>query len=82
MRFSPISHVLCMAFSTISPTTSKFAYNVATLVFEGPDAELNKGMKLTLKRKQEIEAQVLKDIRAYLEFPSDFRWGKFPMLYK
>ena len=59
-----------------------FAYNVATLVFEGPDAELNKGMNLTLERKQEIEAQVLKDIRAYLEFPSSFRWGKFPMLYK
>lgn len=58
-----------------------FAYNVAALVFEGPEAELNKGMNLTLTRKQEIETQVLKDIRAYLELPSSTRWGKFPQLY-
>lgn len=57
-----------------------FAYNVAALVFEGQKADLNK-VDLPLSRKKEIEAQVLKDIRAYLELPSSVRWGEFPQLY-
>lgn len=59
-----------------------FAYNVAALVFEGEKAKLNKGMNLTMTRKQEIESQVLNDIRAYMELPSSVRWGKFPQLYE
>ncbi len=58
-----------------------FAYNVAALVLEGADAELNEGLDLTLERKQQIEAQVLRDLRAYLELPATVKWGKFPRLY-
>lgn len=58
-----------------------FAYNVAALVFDGPDAELNKGMHLSLERKREIEKEVLQRIREYLELPSSQPWGRFPQLY-
>lgn len=59
-----------------------FAYNVAALVFEGPNTELNKGMNLTLERKKEIEKEVLQKIREYEEMPSTTRWGEFPQLYE
>ncbi len=57
-----------------------FAANVAALVFDGPFAELNK-VNLPLARKKEIEAQILNEIRAYLELPSAVKFGKFPQLY-
>lgn len=58
-----------------------FAYNVAALVFEGPDAELNRGLNLSLERRKEIEKEVLQRIREYEEFPKEFQWGEFPELY-
>ena len=54
---------------------------MAALVFEGPSAELNKGLCLTLERKKEIEKEVLQKIREYEEMPSTQPWGEFPQLY-
>jgi hypothetical protein len=59
-----------------------FAYNVAALVFEGPNTELNKGLAVSLKRRQEIEKEVLQSIRLYLEMPREQKWGAFPQLYQ
>ena len=58
-----------------------FAYNVAALVFQGPDAELNRGLNLTLRRKEEIEKEVFYKIRCYLELPRETIFGAFPQLY-
>lgn len=58
-----------------------FAYNVAALVFEGPNAELNQGLNLSLERKREIEKEVLQRIREYLEMPQSVKFGEFPQLY-
>jgi len=58
-----------------------FAYNVAALVLEGPDAELNEGMNLTLERKKQIEQETLERLNVFLKLPLDFKFGKFPQLY-
>jgi len=58
-----------------------FAYNVAACVFHGPEAELNTGMNLTIDRMKEIEKEVLKRIKEYLEMPKNFEFGEFPELY-
>jgi hypothetical protein len=58
-----------------------FAYNVAALVLEGPNAELKEGMNLTLERKREIEREVLQQVRLYLELPKETKLGPFPQLY-
>jgi hypothetical protein len=58
-----------------------FAYNVAALVLEGRNAELNQGMKLTLERKKQIELETLERLKVFLKLPRDFKFGKFPQLY-
>jgi hypothetical protein len=64
-----------------SEQEAAFAYNVAAMVFKGPDAELNEGLNLSLQRKKEIEQEVLYKIKLYLELPKEFKFGRFPQLY-
>jgi hypothetical protein len=60
---------------------SQFACNVASLIANGPHAGLFQGVRLTLERKKQIEAEVLDRIRRHLNLPNEFRFGRLPRLY-